>query len=228
MNKQNISQPNKPVQGSKHIWITIISVIITIVVGSGTYTWQKSNLNSTKQFFRRQIDSLQNQVKELQEKLAIQNQQTQQSAIEQEIVNSQQKAEVKSVQLARKALVNYFNLLNNKQYSEAIKYHGSGYDYLRSWNPSLAKDDYAGLLKSGCEINGLRCLKIKNVLEEQQNSSVEFKFTVQFANDDGTLFKRGPCCGATEKQMPTQTDFEYIVKLIDGHYVVATQPIYAP
>lgn len=51
---------------------------------------------------------------------------------------------------------------------------------------------------------------------------------MQFEYDDGSLLKFGPCCGETEEQMPIATDFEYIVKLVGGGYVVATQPIYQP
>jgi hypothetical protein len=43
MNEQNIPQPNEPIKSSKHIWITIIAVIVTaIVVGSGTYLAMKA------------------------------------------------------------------------------------------------------------------------------------------------------------------------------------------
>ncbi|MFC1756577.1 hypothetical protein ACFLZC_00230 [Patescibacteria group bacterium] len=50
MNEQNIPQSNGPVQSSKHIWITIIAVIVTaVVVGGGVYVWQKSSLQSVEQ-----------------------------------------------------------------------------------------------------------------------------------------------------------------------------------
>ncbi|MBU4284815.1 hypothetical protein KKF60_02370 [Patescibacteria group bacterium] len=130
--------------------------------------------------------------------------------------------------LAHESLVQYFSLLNKGQYAEAVKYHGSGYNYLQSWNPTINPNDYVNLLKNGCEINGLRCLKIKSVLNQQKISSTEFKFTVQFSNNDGTLFKRGPCCGATEETMPTKTEFEYMVKKIDNNFLVKDQPIYTP
>jgi hypothetical protein len=130
--------------------------------------------------------------------------------------------------LAHEALIQYFSLLNKGQYAEAVKYHGSGYDYLRDWNPTIDPNDYINLLKNGCEINGLQCLKIKSVLNQQKISSTEFKFTVQFSNNNGTLFKRGPCCGATEETMPTKTEFEYTVKKIDNEFLVKDQPLYVP
>jgi len=132
------------------------------------------------------------------------------------------------IEFARETLTAYFDLLSGKQYSEAVKYHGSGYGYLQNWNPTIDSNDYAALIKDGCEINGLQCLKIKNILDQQRVSTTEFKFTVQFSNNDGTLFKQGPCCGLTEEQSPSKTDFEYTVRGANGGFLVMTQPVYVP
>jgi len=132
------------------------------------------------------------------------------------------------IELAKEALTSYFSLLNGKQYSEAIEYHGSGYKVLQDWNPNIAISDHVALIKNGCEVNGLQCLKIKSVINQQQVSSGEFKFTVQFANSDGTLFERGPCCGLTEEQMPTTTSLEYVVKKVNNNFLVTTGPVYIP
>jgi len=68
MNEQNIPQSDEPIQSSKHIWITIIAVIVTaIIVGGGVYAWQKSSLQSTEQSLQQQITSLQKQVDKFQE-----------------------------------------------------------------------------------------------------------------------------------------------------------------
>jgi hypothetical protein len=130
--------------------------------------------------------------------------------------------------MAKEALITYFSLLNEKKYSEAVKYHGSGYDYLWDWNPTIDRNNYSQLLKMGCEENGLKCLKIRNILEQQQVSPSEFKFIVQFSENDGTLFKRGSCCGSTEEQQPTETDFEFVVRKKGENYLVVTQPVYVP
>lgn len=226
MNEQNMQQPNELIQSSsKHIWIAIAIIATAIVVGGGVYAWQKANLNSTQQTLQQQISALQNQVDQLQGELAIQRQQNLQPEIDQGQNNNQQDDQSGNIENARKALVEYFDLLNEKQYAKAVRYHGSGYDV----NPSIIdENDYAGLLKNGCEIKGLQCLKVKNVVEQQQISPVEFKFVVQFANNDGSLFKRGPCCGATEEQMPTQTVFEFVVKLVDNKYMIISPPVYVP
>jgi len=67
MNEQNIPRPDESIQSSKHIWITIVAVVITtIIVGSGIYAWQKSNLQSTEQSLQQQITDLQRQITNLQ------------------------------------------------------------------------------------------------------------------------------------------------------------------
>jgi len=130
--------------------------------------------------------------------------------------------------MAKEALITYFSLLNEKKYSEAVKYHGSGYDYLWDWNPTIDRNNYSQLLKMGCKENGLKCLKIRNILEQQQVSPSEFKFIVKFSENDGTLFKRGPCSGSTEEQQSTETDFEFVVRKKGENYLVVTQPVYVP
>ena len=68
MTEQNISQPNELVQSSKHIWITIIAIVLTaILVGGGVYAWQKSSLRATEQSLQQQISDLQNRITALQE-----------------------------------------------------------------------------------------------------------------------------------------------------------------
>jgi len=51
---------------------------------------------------------------------------------------------------------------------------------------------------------------------------------VEFVWLDGTLFKLGPCCGATEAEMPPVWQFPYTVKKIDGQFKVMEGPVYIP
>ena len=129
---------------------------------------------------------------------------------------------------ARFALLTYFTLLHDKNFTDAIIYHGSGYEYLQEWNPNVDKNDYARLLENGCTMNGLHCLKVSSILENKIVSPTEFTFKIQFLNEDGTIFKRGPCCGATEKEMPTKMNFDFTVKKIGDSFKVTTQPVYTP
>ena len=129
------------------------------------------------------------------------------------------------MEMSRATLITFFDRLSEKRYTEATKYSGFGYDILEEWNPNVEKTDHALLMKYGCEINGLQCLKIRKVLTQQQVSPAEFEFTVQFTNDDGSLFERGPCCGADNEE-PIQTDFTYIVKKIGDNFLVLTSPVH--
>jgi type II secretory pathway pseudopilin PulG len=67
MEEQIAPKPTEQVQGSKIIWTTTISVVITaLIIGSGIYLWQKSSLKNAEQKLQQQIVQLQNQVSELQ------------------------------------------------------------------------------------------------------------------------------------------------------------------
>jgi hypothetical protein len=133
-------------------------------------------------------------------------------------IEADETADETNLDSARDTLIEYFSLLNEKEYSTAINYHGSGYGYLQEWNPSIDPSNYAELLKNGCEVNGLNCLKIRDIINEETISSTEFRFTVQFTNNDGSLFTQGP----------SGTEFEYIVRKVNEKFVVISQPIYTP
>lgn len=131
------------------------------------------------------------------------------------------------VDAARQALNTFFALLNAGRYGEAVAYYGGPYDMLQVWNPDIARDDYAALFQAGCTANGLRCLPVRNVVREQQTAAGEYQFVVEFAYG-GSLFVRGPCCGATETEMPSQSQFTYTVKVADGRCLVQELPVYVP
>ncbi len=122
----------------------------------------------------------------------------------------------------------YFSLLNEGNYKEAMYYHGAGYETLYAWNGGVSPADRITLFKNGCEMNGWQCLKVKKILKTEKISDTETKFTVQFQNNDGSLFERGPCCGSTEEQDPTQREFTYNVKKTKNGFMVMNEPLYVP
>lgn len=66
--EQPNEQPIESIQSSKNIWITVIAVIVTaLIIGSGVYAWQRSNLKNTEQGLQQQISVLQNQIGQLQQ-----------------------------------------------------------------------------------------------------------------------------------------------------------------
>ncbi|NUM47136.1 MAG: hypothetical protein HUU38_20750 [Anaerolineales bacterium] len=130
---------------------------------------------------------------------------------------------------AAESLNKYFNALHAGQYEQAIAHYGGSYEVLQGYNPELNPDDHAALFKNGCEFNGLQCKPIKTLVEQTEVSPTEFHFLVEFQNDDGSLFVLGPCCGATEEEMPPVSQFEYtVIKSAEGAFLVQELPVYVP
>jgi hypothetical protein len=129
---------------------------------------------------------------------------------------------------ARQSLLSFFSLLHNQQYDKAIDYFGGDYEQLRAVNPDVPSHYRDALLRQACTINGFLCMDIKSILKEEQLDSETFRFTVEFQNEDGSLFILGPCCGASEEEMPSKSDFLYTVVLREGRYQVIELPVYVP
>jgi hypothetical protein len=132
-------------------------------------------------------------------------------------------------QLALQALTAFFAHLHAGEYEHATGLYGGTYDVMIDHNPEIDPDDRADLFRNACTINGAQCLEIKSVVLDEQPSLSEFKFAVEFKNEDGALFELGPCCGATETEQPPQSVFVYtVVKSATDDYVVMEMPIYIP
>ncbi len=130
---------------------------------------------------------------------------------------------------AELALINFFTYLNQKNYHQASEVYGGPYDQLVGYNPSLSEADKEGLLQAGCEFNGLMCLSILKSRLVEANSADEHLFEVEFANPDGSLFVLGPCCGASEEEMPPVSTFTVRVRCeSDGNCLVLDLPPYVP
>ncbi|HLF74421.1 MAG TPA: hypothetical protein VI524_08755 [Anaerolineales bacterium] len=124
--------------------------------------------------------------------------------------------------IAQEALLTYFSLLHDGNYSEAVALFSGSYGLLRDWNPGIDPNDYAALFENGCTINGLMCLQVLNVIHEEQISPEEFKFTVEFMNEDGSLFVSGP-------ETTPQSQFIFtVLKDEDGKFLVQDSPVYTP
>jgi hypothetical protein len=109
---------------------------------------------------------------------------------------------------AKLDLINFFVFLNHGKYEDAAFLYGGPYEVLEGYNPEIDPINKAVLLQSGCEINGLVCLQLFSASLMQQPSENEFVFQVSYRNSDGTEFSMGPCCGATEEEMPPVSQFE--------------------
>jgi hypothetical protein len=133
--------------------------------------------------------------------------------------------------LARMTLMAFFDALNGGQYTKAEAMYGGSYEELAAMNPSVDASDHAALLESACTVNGFQCLKVKDVVQQVQDWPDTYTFTVEFANLDGSLFVLGPCCGATETDMPPQSRFDFTVMKVPqagGVFRVQRLPVYVP
>jgi len=134
---------------------------------------------------------------------------------------------VTDLDLAREALIGYFAALNEGRYADAVDLFGGSLDYPISVNPDVDPDDPAALLEAACT-RQLRCLRVRNIVQEAAVSDAEFRFLVEFQDADGELFVLGPCCGATEAEMPPVSQFPYTVIKEGDAFLVLELPVYVP
>jgi hypothetical protein len=130
---------------------------------------------------------------------------------------------------ARQTLIDFFSLLHNGEYAEAVERHDDAefYETARQNNGSVDPNDPVALMEAACTYQ-LQCLEILNVVSGEQVSDNEFVFVVEFANTDGTLFVLGPCCGADETEMPPVSQFEYRVEKVVSEFFVHGSPVFVP
>src|SRR3990172_2374978 len=131
---------------------------------------------------------------------------------------------------ARQTLTDFFALLSGGDYQAAAELHAENpdlYEWLQQNNPDVDATDRAALLEAGCTFQ-LVCMEIKQVLSSEQVSDTLFNFSVEFANEDGSTFVLGPCCGEDETSMPPTAAFDYQVEKADGQFLVMGWPVYVP
>lgn len=129
---------------------------------------------------------------------------------------------------AQEMLINFFDLLNSKQYAEANALYGGDYGQLRVFSTEVDPEDHAKLWSNACGLAGLQCLKVRSASFKALQGET-YIFEVEFSNPDGSLFVRGPCCGANETEMPPVSQFEYrVARNADGKFLVMDLPPYVP
>lgn len=130
---------------------------------------------------------------------------------------------------AQRALVTFFSSLQAGEYERAVEYYGGAYDVMQDHNPDVAPDDRAALFRNACTVNGALCLKIFGATLIEQPSPAEYQYAVQFADEDGSIFTLGPCCGDSDPGNSPQEEFVYTVRLeCTGKYRVLEMPVYMP
>ena len=131
---------------------------------------------------------------------------------------------------AQGTLTKFFDLLNAKQYADADVLYGGDYEQLKIFSSDTdpAPSGHAKLWADACQLAGLQCLEVRSAtLKNQQGDT--YVFQVEFSNPDGSLFVLGPCCGATETEMPPVSQFEYhVTRQATGTFHVMDLPPYIP
>jgi len=130
---------------------------------------------------------------------------------------------------AYSALLQFFDHLHTGHYQEAVNLYGGSYQLIIDQNPTIDPADNVALMKSACTTNGFQCLQLKVAGIEYKTSPNEYLFTVQFQNDDGSLFELGPCCGASETEQPPVSLFEVrVMQVAEGDFRILDMPPYMP
>jgi hypothetical protein len=130
---------------------------------------------------------------------------------------------------AEETLSSFLSMLAGGDYAPGAELYAGALDPMQAWNPEIDAQDVAGLIGYGCESHLLQCLPVRSIVLEGTGPGGEMVFDVEFSLPDGTLFVRGPCCGATSTEMPDQSVFVFRVQpLADGGFVVMDLPPYVP
>jgi hypothetical protein len=132
-----------------------------------------------------------------------------------------------SLDEAEGALRSYFDALHDGRFNEAASLYSGDYDQLQADNPDVDPSDRAGLLERWCRQNGGVCLPVQTVVERGLSREGEFTFVVEFANDDGSTFEIGPCCGEVDTG-ERKREFAYTVRGAEGVLAVLELPPYVP
>jgi hypothetical protein len=143
---------------------------------------------------------------------------------------SSQTDELTDDEQALQSLVDFFEHLSAGRYEEAGHLYGGSYEVLSEYNPTLDPHDHAAMWQAACTSNGFQCLRVRSArLQEDGSAKAEYRFLVEFFTPDDQLFVRGPCCGASETEMPPESEFLFaVVRTEDGAYRVQDLPVYIP
>ena len=138
-------------------------------------------------------------------------------------------AGVDEMEAAQTELVAYFAALANGGYDTAAGMMADNPDFwemAQANNPDVDPGDEAALLQAVCERQSL-CMPVHDLVEEEKVKEGEYHFTVRFALE-GEVFELGPCCGATEDEMPPISEFSYEVIQDGDRFLVRAEPLYVP
>ncbi len=134
--------------------------------------------------------------------------------------------------LARSALITFFDSLYRGDYQTAANSYGGSYYALQSLFPNVDPQDHATLFKTACEGSGYSfyCWKLKDFVRQEQISPGRYLFTVRFEDDNGNLLNGGdnktpvPCL--PPENCP-RTQYAYTVSKVMDEFLVQELPVCA-
>jgi hypothetical protein len=132
------------------------------------------------------------------------------------------------IEVATETLLTFFENLHTGNFEAGAAKYGGDFNVLTGWNPDVDASDPAALFEAACT-RQLQCLPVRELILATQIDASIFNFIVEFSNPNGSLFILGPCCGATETEMPPVSQFDCSVeKFSEGDYRVMCLPVYVP
>jgi hypothetical protein len=137
------------------------------------------------------------------------------------------RAPAADVDHARETLLDYFEALHAGEHQRVVELYGGSYEVLHEWNPTVDPADHELLFWYACNVNGVVCLQIKEIVWEHQDGD-DVTLTVEFQHNNGELFVLGPCCEANDEDNPAQSQFDFTMRKVDGRYRVLDLPVYTP
>jgi hypothetical protein len=133
------------------------------------------------------------------------------------------------VESARRSLATFLELLHGDRFDLAAEIYSGPLDLLRTLNPSIPPNDLGDLLRGACQSGRLRCLAPRSETLRQAPYSTEWLFAVQSTTPDGSLSVKGPCCGASRPEAPSQSQYLFrVVKANGARYAVLDLPPLVP
>lgn len=136
------------------------------------------------------------------------------------------------IDLARSALITFFDSLYKDDYQTAASYYGAGsYHILQSLFPDVDPQDHVTLFKTACEGSEyiFYCWKLKDIVGQEQISPDRYLFTVRFEDDNGNLLIGGdnttamPCL----REDCPRSQYTYTVLQVEDEFFVQELPVCA-
>lgn len=131
-------------------------------------------------------------------------------------------------EIAQDTLITFFENLSKNEFDKAVNLfssYDSDWENLKVYNEP-DETDRVIIIKNYCNAT-TTCMKAE-VLNIRKVKDDEYSMVVRFFKKNGDIYVLGPCCGATEEEMPSQEKFDFTVKKIEGEFRVTTPPIYVP